>query len=401
MFNSAEGNGRTEINLTDIILNSRQIAAYCLCGYALFFAVSIAASNICLGLAFLFLLISIKNKSLHWEIPSKYFYSLVVFFGIFFCMIFISGDISQGFDRFMRFFTKLFPLVLVVLIVEDKSSLWKIFFCMCLSVGVMDIYAIIQGLQGSFRAQAFFTHPMYLAGIMVQFMPILFFLFLQAKAKLEKMFLGSLTLLSIVTLLFNGTRGAWIAIVITLFVGLLMYGEKRKRNLSIFLLGMVILAVLFVGVPQLDQRMETVTDMKYQSNSERLLMWQSAFHMFEDHPVFGVGLGQYEGNYRDHYISPLAKERGQGHAHNNVIQLLAETGIVGAGLFCFMFISFIVYSFQDWIRNSHLPALLFALATMGLFLQGLTETNFGNSVVMQYFYFLMGLYFVSRNLQNK
>ncbi len=60
--------------------------------------------------------------------------------------------------------------------------------------------------------------------------------------------------------------------------------------------------------------------------SELLVGWQ----MFLDHPVFGVGLG----NYSDHYLQyarriGLERRNEQRSAHSRYLEVLAETGIVG------------------------------------------------------------------------
>ena len=57
-------------------------------------------------------------------------------------------------------------------------------------------------------------------------------------------------------------------------------------------------------------------------------MWESAYEMFKDHPVFGVGIGQYASKYLNEYKSPEAKEK-QNHCHNNFLQMLAENGVAG------------------------------------------------------------------------
>jgi len=72
------------------------------------------------------------------------------------------------------------------------------------------------------------------------------------------------------------------------------------------------------------------------SDAQRLYMWHHALLMWFRHPMLGVGFGQYAGVFFEqaaelsHYRIP-----GYGsHAHNALAQLLAETGLVGAGLVC-------------------------------------------------------------------
>jgi len=75
----------------------------------------------------------------------------------------------------------------------------------------------------------------------------------------------------------------------------------------------------------------------YNPASNRALMWQSAVKMFHDHPLFGIGPGQYNFALKD-YAPPalmameLEKEKilqGSLNAHNGFFNILAEFGIMG------------------------------------------------------------------------
>jgi O-antigen ligase len=60
---------------------------------------------------------------------------------------------------------------------------------------------------------------------------------------------------------------------------------------------------------------------------ERLAHWQAAINMANDHPFIGVGLGNYEAAYPAYRVPSWP--RALGHAHNDYLNILAETGIVG------------------------------------------------------------------------
>jgi O-antigen ligase len=68
----------------------------------------------------------------------------------------------------------------------------------------------------------------------------------------------------------------------------------------------------------------------------RIYMWHQALLMFLREPLLGVGFGQYAGAFFEqaselsHYHIPNYDR----NAHNALMQLLAETGLVGAGLVC-------------------------------------------------------------------
>ena len=126
------------------------------------------------------------------------------------------------------------------------------------------------------------------------------------------------------------------------------------------------------------------------STRERYAIWEGAYNMFKDHPVLGVGLGQYKDNYQKKYILKKARERRLTHAHNNIMQMLAENGLVG----CVGFLTLVFYIFgsnvRDFIKKRCPYSLIIVSSTFALFVQGLTEYNFGNSAVMKSYWLLLG-----------
>lgn len=68
--------------------------------------------------------------------------------------------------------------------------------------------------------------------------------------------------------------------------------------------------------------------------SERLALWREALTMFWASPLFGVGWGQFAWQ---HFSSPTSNEARllvglYTHAHNAVLQMLAETGMTGTAV---------------------------------------------------------------------
>jgi O-antigen ligase len=90
------------------------------------------------------------------------------------------------------------------------------------------------------------------------------------------------------------------------------------------ILGRLTSFVPFVGVADISGI--EVTDANYAS-LERLAHWQSALHMWRDHPWFGVGFGNYSAVYAEYALPkwPYAL----GHAHNYYLNIAAETGLIG------------------------------------------------------------------------
>lgn len=83
---------------------------------------------------------------------------------------------------------------------------------------------------------------------------------------------------------------------------------------------------------------------------ERIVLWQSSIEMIKDNFWFGVGINNFNNEYRTKYISPLAKNADLARSHNMWLTSLAETGIVGTvGLFA-LICHFVSFSFKN--RNN-------------------------------------------------
>ena len=158
-------------------------------------------------------------------------------------------------------------------------------------------------------------------------------------------------------------RGAIIAVE----VGLVMLAFQRGRRTG--LVGMVatvfFLLVIFPWFmdwrlsitygPDL-QRAHEVLD---ESSGWRLDTLKAGLKLFRDHPIFGVGIGQF------HYLSPkyLAPGVGITYAHNWFMDVLAEQGLLGVGAFSLM-----VLGIGRTLLRSAAPGARGSLAIFAVFL---------------------------------
>lgn len=317
-------------------------------------------------------------------------------------LFFLTGFLSipfsvQPFDGIGELVTLLLrmvlPFILVIGFIKQRQQLFSILIAMVTSLVIADMYAIWQGVHGNYRALAFSEHPMTLAGYLLQMIPLILVFFVedQEVSKRWRVVFGMALIFSTVALVYNGTRGAWIAVILTLlFYGFLNIKKKPKILLGMFTL-FVIIGIIAFHSPSLKHRIDTIDDDKFQSNAERLLIWHSAWNMFLDHPITGVGIGNYEKAYKEQYISPKAKEPKLSHAHNNFLQVLADRGIIGFFGFTYLFGYILFNAYRSYSKCKDLWGLAIFLVTISLLLQGFTEYNAGNSAVTRMYWFLLGL----------
>lgn len=361
--------------------------------FALLSFVSIAVGNITLAIAtIVFLFYVYKNKiSLPKEMHG-YFFAIGLFVVSLLISALFSGDLKNGLKTWvdMRVW-RMMPLIIIVFSIKEISQTKNILLASMLGVSIGIGCVIYQGLTGDNRAAGFFGHPMTFAGYFCIYLPLFLICFLDGEIFGKYNFLtGVAFFVGCVALICNSTRGAWLALVpVIMFI--LLYYVSRKSFIAVLCLAVIACAgVGLTNNTKFMKRVHSITSTKYQSNTERLLIWQSAYKMFLDHPVLGVGLGQYKDNYQKKYISSKAKEKTLGHAHNNFMQMLAENGIVGFIGFTVMIGYFICHSFMRFWRTKSPYAFMISMSTLALVLQGLTEYNFGNSAVMKAFWLVLG-----------
>jgi O-antigen ligase len=121
--------------------------------------------------------------------------------------------------------------------------------------------------------------------------------------------------------------------------------SPRARTLIIPLVGGVVLvvglAMLGLLPPNLASRITSVTDnfgifdVRYVPPTsenfavvERMAHWQAGWYMLLDHPILGVGAGNYPAAYAEYYLPGW--QEPLGHAHNYYLNMAAETGLPGA-----------------------------------------------------------------------
>jgi O-antigen ligase len=83
------------------------------------------------------------------------------------------------------------------------------------------------------------------------------------------------------------------------------------------------------------------------SVSERLELWAAGFAIAINHPVIGVGPGHYSSE-----LSGYAPKLEGSLAHNNYVQMAAETGFVGLGLYLALFGTAL---WATWRTAHHVP----------------------------------------------
>lgn len=355
-------------------------------------------TNIAFGLALL--RVCLRRPQLRIQ---KYHLQLI---GIFLLALLPSvffNDVKTTYIQNLMYYRSNFlsPLLLgtVVCLLGFSMKQLKIWISLTfISLLMNNLVIIWQGCQGATRPAGLAGSYMFVGGMTLFLLPMLMALLLKADFRRKRIcffFMSAVALSTLPAILYNGTRIAWIGLFLLGIFLLPLLTQNVKRGVLQVLLGVLVAASVFAMNPALQQRLDSINDMQNQSNSERLLMWKSASKMFWDHPLVGVGIGNYADQYQTSYILPEAKEREQRHPHNVMLSILSQAGIIGGLAYLGMFGYFLGESLLSWRRTKNLPALLFLLATLGYLINSLTDCNFGGPFLTplnNFYYFLLAIY---------
>ena len=103
-------------------------------------------------------------------------------------------------------------------------------------------------------------------------------------------------------------------------------GRKWRRALTILVLAGALGMIPLLRLP----RFASLLDLQQGSSFVRLKLWRSSLSLIDEHPLFGVGPGNFEAAYRSRFVLPSAwQEFNQGHPHNIYLDYWTRLGVLG------------------------------------------------------------------------
>ncbi len=213
------------------------------------------------------------------------------------------------------------------------------------------LFATFSGLDWSeeSRIQSTFSHPNMFAFYLVAVIGIIFFLLATERIRITdqlRLLLYLYLIPLLVVLIMTKTRSAWIGCFV-LFFG---YGVVYDRRVLALLL---IAAPVAFAIPAVNERIMSLMmandyiggpAVVLNSFAWRQLLWERAFAYIWQQPIFGYGLHSFP-FYSAEFFYPTPEGT---YAHNDYIQVLFETGLVGLIAFLWIFSRCSIWVLQRW-----------------------------------------------------
>jgi O-antigen ligase len=287
-------------------------------------------------------------------------------------------------------------LLLFFLTVESFGTLeqWKSFVWFLVSLGfLVSLLAIVQyftfnGKLYWFRAlppdvMPFgpFVNPNHFAGFVELVSPLGLAMLLSGAVRRDKLpLLIVLSILPIGALALSASRGGIISFLFEFVMLIFLMRRKGERRRQLVMAGSLALVAgflaLWLGLGWTVERFEHLSQGDI-SRDRRVSIFRDTWKIVRDHPWTGTGLGTLETvfpRYESYYDGRIVD-----HAHNDYLELLADTGLIG-GASMLGFIALLAWRGLSNLRSTHNPVRQFVyagslVACTGLLLHSMVDFN--------------------------
>ncbi|HTK82677.1 MAG TPA: O-antigen ligase family protein, partial [Bacteroidota bacterium] len=243
-------------------------------------------------------------------------------------------------------------------------------------------------------------NPSYFAGLLVGVFPVLAGQALdRSNTTLRRLISAALVIASLYLLASIGSRSAWIGFgaSITAF-GLFLLRSSKMRLAIVGLLAVAGMVFILLFQAEIIQKIENISALSGESTiARRMYIYEGAWRAFAASPVIGNGIGNFVvflPKFRPPEYWMVKSEDIAPHAHNLVLEILSETGIVGLLLFS----AVVVLSFMRILKgiksaNEGDRGLLIGLAAglTGLLADSLFSMNLSTVPVAMMFWIFLGV----------
>ncbi len=309
-------------------------------------------------IAWLFLMIY-GGKKYRPNFKNPLVLSLTIFMGFLILTSLTGIDVGKSFFSTQERMTGVITIIhfylwfIILSTLFRKKKDWMLFLWTTLSCSfLLGLYGLGQKIglsfllkDGAARMSATLGNPDFLGVYSLMHIFLAGVLIFWSKKKILKILSFFLLIFNLVVLFLTATRGAIVAFGISIFVlfFFLIFRKKTKKYLKILLLTFLLITIsssifLYANrsedwmkkAPLVIRRLVAITPT---SNQARLRSWGIGLQGFKERPILGWGTGNYNIVFNQYY-DPWYLTKGEqatwfDQTHNQIIDLLALTGILG------------------------------------------------------------------------
>jgi probable O-glycosylation ligase (exosortase A-associated) len=171
--------------------------------------------------------------------------------------------------------------------------------------------------------------------------PLAFFLLWAGKSIRIRAFAFGILVMLVANVVLSGSRGGTVALA---SIAVFSLFKVRKRMFTLILVIIFVGGILILAPARYFDRMATISGYEEDASAQgRIFAWKAGIEMALDHPLVGVGPGNFSDSYQAIYRPPLARVRSAIAAHSVYFQILGELGF--PGILCLLL--FVLFNLRD------------------------------------------------------
>ena len=339
---------------------------------------------------------------------------LVILLGIMLVSTMYAVDKKIALSESARFITYIFMYFIIKYEFNSKKQINTLLRCYIFISFILSSIGIVQHFTGFALAEkfiktnafgtgikiasTFFNPNAYGAYLILIIFPVIM-LSIYEKNKNKKLVYLFLSMLLITNLLMTFSRNALLGFGLGVLVLGLIYSIKL-----IFALGGF--SILMVFIPSVSQRVIDITSLS--QNESRIKLWKTAIMMIREHPIIGVGNGNFVTRYNEYVIKykELKYQSYQNYpSHNSYLKVQSELGIMGIVSFLGV-IAITLFRVKKLYSTTtdkfHKPFYMGVMASMIAFLfMNVSDNLFFAPKATTYFWFLLATSEALLNIRHK
>ena len=255
------------------------------------------------------------------------------------------------------------------------------------------------------RIQATFIEPLFFANYLIFSLSITAVLFVSDQIKMKWYFLAIFFVILLTDFLLTSSRGAAIGLAAS-FLLILIFKLKSFWSIKklIFIISVFAItsgSVLILLGPAAKQffvhSQAPIKSTNEPSSQERLSNYQLARKAFLEHPIIGLGLGNFGTYYNQQTKTTAPTWRID---NNQYLEILAETGTIGFLAFAGLLVVIFIKSFQAYFisKDKWLKAVI--LGAICGFMGILVQFNFFSTLYIIYIWAFLGFLVAAQKIAN-
>lgn len=242
-------------------------------------------------------------------------------------------------------------------------------------ISLIQQYKVPQYLRAS---GSFLGGPVEFTYYIVLMFGLLIALIISRKTLHERILYISIIALYLITLGTTFTRNGYISLVACLLT-VIWFQNRGKVLRPLFFIMMGICLILILPLPKLvvSRFLSLFSPTNDVSIMARPMLWKGAIQIFQNHPLVGVGIGNFGMVFRNEgYCPPYFKFTLFSSAHNIIFETLADMGLVGL-----ITLGLIIWNYSRGLLRVYMDAVdkEKKIAILGLIATGVSALIFGLS----------------------